>query len=60
MPLTPHEKEFLTKLADLLDEYDASLSYTTADDGIHVDLQDTEVFAGFVHNTDELRKAVEA
>ncbi len=60
MPLTPHEKEFLTKLADLLDEYDASLTYTTGDDGIHVALQGTQVFAGFMDDTDELRTAIEA
>ena len=60
MPLTPHEKEFLTKLADLLDEYDASLTYTNEDDGIHIELQGTEVFTGFMPDTEELRKAVEA
>ena len=60
MPLTPHEQEFLTKLADLLDEYDASLTYTTADDGIHVALQGTEVFAGFMDDTSELHDAIGA
>jgi len=28
--------EFMDKLASLMEEYDASLSYTTDDDGIHV------------------------
>ena len=60
MQLPPHEKEFLTKLADLLDEYDASLTYTTNDDGIHVELQGTEVFVGFMQDTDDLRQATGA
>lgn len=60
MPLTQHEKEFLAKLADLLDEYDASLTYTSADDGIHIELQGTEVFTGFMPDTTELREAIEA
>lgn len=54
---TPRAKEFLAKLAILLDEYDASLGYTTDDDGIHVQVQGTEVFVGHLTDGSALRVA---
>ncbi len=41
-------KEFLTKLADLLEQYDAEIRYTQADNGLHISVDDSEVFAGWL------------
>lgn len=45
---TAEQKEFLNKLADLCDQYDARFSYTTDDDGIHIDVGGVEVFSGWL------------
>jgi hypothetical protein len=58
--MTDKDKAFLLKLADLLDEYKASFSYTTSDDGIHVSLDGREVHVGWFfqdHEADRLRAA---
>ena len=41
-------QEFLTKLACLCEEYNATFSYTTNDDGIHIRVDGTEVFVGWL------------
>ncbi len=41
-------QEFLTKLACLCEEYNATFSYTTSDDGIHIAVDGTEVFFGWL------------
>lgn len=48
MALTTKQKQFLLKLADLCDEYQAEFSYTNDDDGIHIGVDGVEVFADFL------------
>ncbi len=55
-PVLTRKQEFLTKMADLLTEYRASIEYTVADDGIHLAIDNkpnqrrggVEVFSGFL------------
>lgn len=52
-------KAFLSALADLLEQYRATIFYTTDDDGLHIDMDGgTEVFVGFLSDTEELRQAL--
>ncbi|PCI54210.1 MAG: hypothetical protein COB36_11000 [Alphaproteobacteria bacterium] len=56
------ENEFLEQLAQLCEQYKASFSYTTDDDGIHIDLDGKEVFCGWLYQEGaaaELREARE-
>lgn len=47
--MTNTEKEFLKKLADLCDTYEASFDYSNDDDGIHIYLASGEdIFVGFL------------
>jgi len=39
--------EFLKKLADLCEEYDAKFSYTNMDDGIHLHIDEEEIVEFF-------------
>ena len=48
IPLVTKEKRFLVALADICEEYDATFYYTTDDDGIHIDLDDEEIFHDFM------------
>lgn len=48
--LLDKEREFLTKLADLCEEYNAGIGYSWRDDGIHIEVDDKEVFVGWLHN----------
>ena len=51
---------FLEQLAALLEDYNAELYYTTDDDGIHIDIDGDEIFAGHLSSSDapaELRRA---
>jgi hypothetical protein len=60
-PGSSHVEGFLSNLADLLAMYDAGISYTTADDGVHIEVDGQEIFAGFLdhpHGASELRKRV--
>ena len=61
-PKTEKQKEFLNKLADLVEQYDASFEYTTDDDGIHISVEGDEVFGDFLHCQDaaELLRAAGA
>lgn len=54
---TPRAKEFLVQLAQLLDEYDASLGNPTDDNGIHIEVQGAEVFVGHLSGGGALRAA---
>ena len=45
--MTDGDREFLLKLADLMESHKASFCYTTRDDGIHVELDGCEVFIGW-------------
>ena len=57
--MNERDKEFLLKLADPCEEYDASFDYTTDDDGIHISVDGREVFVGFlIDASKELRKAI--
>jgi hypothetical protein len=49
---TQKEKEFLEKLAGLIDAYNAKLEYTIDDDGIHISVDEKEIFADFLHCSD--------
>lgn len=42
------EEEFLNKLADLLEEYEAGIGYTTDDDGIHIQINDKDLCVGLL------------
>ena len=42
------KNEFLEKLANLCEQFDASFSYTTDDDGIHIELSGQEIFVGYL------------
>lgn len=48
MTLSTKQKQFLLKLADLCDKYQAEFSYTNEDDGIHIAVDGVEVFADFL------------
>lgn len=50
-------KDFLGKLADLLEEYQADCGYTTDDDGVHFRVDGIEVFVGFL-DSDSCVKAL--
>jgi hypothetical protein len=61
--MTDKDREFLLKLADLMEDHKASLRYTNRDDGIHIDLDGREVFLGWFFQDDapaELRAAAKA
>lgn len=47
IPPTSRAKCFLVALADICQEYDATFFYTRDDDGIHITVDDEEVFCGF-------------
>lgn len=57
MPITPQQKEFLIKLADLMDAHQASMDFTNNEDGIHIELAGQEVFVGWLDDTGDLRAA---
>lgn len=44
------QKMFLLKLANLMKEYNASFEYTVDDDGIHIYVNDEEIYKGFLSN----------
>ncbi len=44
--------EFLEKLAALIEHYDAELSYTTDDDGIHIELNGKTIYRGWINGKD--------
>ena len=48
MALTLREKTFLLKLAELCKEYAAAFSCTVDDDGVHICVDEEEVFVGFL------------
>lgn len=51
--------EFLLKLADLTEQYNATFSYNRDDDGIHITVDGKLVFVGFMFDpATELREAV--
>ena len=61
-----NKNEFLEKLATLIEEHNAALSYTTDDDGIHIYINGgcifgDEIFSGYIDNgkkgAENLRKA---
>lgn len=60
--MSEKHKEFLTKLADLCEEYRAGLGYTIDDDGVHVYIDDEDiVFDAAVPNecsADTIREAI--
>lgn len=39
---------FLRRLADLCEEFDASISYTNDDDGTHIEISGEQVFVGYL------------
>jgi hypothetical protein len=55
-----NHSEFLKKLADLCNEYNAGFTYTKEDDGIHILVDNEEVFVGFIDADASLtiRKAI--
>lgn len=53
------DKKFLAKFAYLCEEYGASFGYTTADDGIHISVDNgREIFVGYLCDGNNLRDAV--
>lgn len=40
--------EFLQKLNELLGEYKAEITYTNADDGLHISIDGKEIFTGWL------------
>ncbi len=42
------DREFINKLADLMEEYRVEMFYTTDDDGIHIEIDGADVFQGFL------------
>ena len=53
--------EFLKALADLCEKYNATFSYTTDDDGVHIKVDDQDVFIGqllFPNAWENIRKAI--
>lgn len=44
-------QDFLLKLADLCEKFDATFTYTREDNGIHVDVCNEEVFVGFLFSS---------
>lgn len=65
MASNEQKNEFLEKLAVLIEEYDADISYTTEDEGLHIYINGSclvgdEIFVGWISGkdgADELRKA---
>jgi len=56
--MTNRQKEFIKKLADLCEVYQAEFFYTINDDGIHINVDREEIFIGFMHDgCDELKAA---
>ena len=58
--MNQRHKNFLGKLADLLEKYKADCGYTTDDDGVHLRVDGDEVFVGFLDSDScikELRAA---
>jgi hypothetical protein len=53
---TKRTGEFLTKLADLCEEYDAAFSYTNNDDGIHVRINGEDVLVSDSLDAKDLAK----
>ena len=45
-PLTDRQKEFLNKLADLIEQFDASIHSTIDEDGEHIVVDGAEIFVG--------------
>lgn len=46
--LSGKNADFLKKLADLCDEYNAGFTYTTDDDGTHILVDGNDIFAGYI------------
>jgi hypothetical protein len=44
--LTRKREEFLTKLADLCEQYNAGFFYTIDDDGVHISIDGDDIFVG--------------
>ena len=56
--MTEAAKQFLIKLADLVEEYATEFYYTNNDDGIHISVGgEPDFFVGFSLDPTELRKA---
>lgn len=58
--MTARQKEFLLKLADLIEEYTAEISYTTDDDGVHVVVDGRDIYHGFGPDPQEMRAVIKA
>jgi hypothetical protein len=46
--MNKRQKDFLLKLADLCEKYNAGFAYTIDDDGIHITVDGEEVYVGFI------------
>ena len=46
--MSDRDREFLKKLADLMEEYGARFMYTTSEDGIHISRDGEDIFIGFL------------
>ncbi len=44
--LEPRQRDFLERLLELLEDFDAEITYTTGDDGLHVKVAGDELFPG--------------
>ena len=54
------QKEFLKKLADLMDEYNVTMGYTTDDDGIHLYMDSDDFHKSWLADPAELRRDADA
>jgi hypothetical protein len=58
--LSKRQEEFLKKLADLCEEYNAGIDFCKFDDTVHILVDGEVVFAGFIDEkaADKLREAL--
>ncbi len=54
------QKDFLSKLADLCEEYSPDFFYTTDDDGIHIAVDSQKIFIDYSITAETLREAATA
>jgi hypothetical protein len=56
--MNKRQKRFLLQLADLCEKYNAEFNYTNNDDGIHITVDEEEIYVGYLSDdfTKDLRE----